>query len=324
MACIFTLNSAHADIRVGDKVTVPFNSKADKAKFVDIRGPQPDNPNIGSAYHSKKGIGASGGIVIVNVGTTNKSNDIATYYAPSGLSNGAGKIILQAGETLSMRIDFKVTDPDSAATPRLGLTSLNGLLASTQDGKQLDIPGGKDTLGGAVANGIAVCLVSAKDKAFNISNSLGGKRVFSSDANGPYQLKQDGWYQYTLKIYKTPTAEKFEVRITLNELNQSGNVSQCIGQHSATIVNTPFYKATTHGALAGFTFINNGKGHSGTKEYDNFYIEIEKGNQVGNLLVNHVEPTRKKSRSTSVTSEKTPTDYATLLGIGGISIVLPK
>ena len=317
LACIFSMGSAHADIQAGGKVTVPFNSKSDKAKFVDVRGAKPDSPTLGSAYHSKKGIGGNGGLVSINVGTTNKSNDIAVYYAPRGIQSDDGKIILKAGQTISLGVDFKVHAPESAATPRLGLASLKELLKRTQNGKQLDILGGKDTLGGGGVSGIGVCLVSPMDKEFNIINSQRGKKVFSSDAQGPYTLKQDGWYQYILKIYKTTTTGQFDVLITLNELNPSGKVSQRIGQHSATIMNTALYQTTNDGALAGFTFINNAKGHSSTKEYDNLQIEIQKGNQVGNVLVNHVEPTRKKSQTH-------PASYSTLLGIGGISIVIPQ
>ena len=316
IACVISIDSASAEIRAGGKVSISFDSKADKSKFVDVRGIDPDNSNLGSALSSKKGIGESGCLVCTNIGNDNKNNDVAVYYAPGGLKSAEGKIILNAGQTLSMGLDFKVIDPKSQATPRLGLVSSKGLLKRTQGGTEIDVKGGKDTLGGAILDGIGVCL-SGLQKDLNIINSKPGNKVFAKDANGPYTLKENAWYQFILNIYKTPTSGQFDVSITLNELNQSGKVTQRIGQHASTLMNPRFYSDTKTGALAGFTFINNAKGLTSTKEYDNFHIEIQKGNQVGNVLVKHVKPTRKKGKM------QTPT-YSTLIGIGDISIIIPK
>jgi len=320
-AYVFSTRQAESAVRAGDQISVSFQSKADKSLFVDVRSTTPDSKNLASAYSPDKGIGGSGGLTAINVGTSNKNNDFAVYYAPGGIAHDKGRIILKANQTLSMQIDFKVFDSTCLAAPRMGISSLKELMKRTKNGTQLNIAGAKDTVGGGPVHGIAMSLASAGSKSVNITNCVKFKKVKTPDPKGPYALKKGRWYQMVLKIYKTPTNGQFDVQITLNELNPSGKVSRLIGQHSAHLTNLEFYKTTNDGALAGFTFSSNNKKISTTKEFDNFKLEIKNGNLVGPVLAASATQKAKGTQGTPPTPANQP-NHSIILNIGDVSIII--
>lgn len=272
------MGSAQAVILAGDSVSIDFNTATDVDDFLDIRDDTPSDASIGSSHNAIGGTGATkGAISAVNVGTTNGSNDFATFYAPGGLNGGTGTIKLNTGDILNMSVDFFTTHVDEAATPRFGIVSLDDLNTFTTNGTVFDINNGKDTIGGTnISDGLSMNLATGGDKTFNIVNTFeGAARVFDTDPDGPFTLADATWYQFDFTLIKTATADEFDVTITLNQLNADGSFSSQIGTHNAIITNADLYtESGGNGVLAGFTFVHDGEPDTVTNEYDNLHITI--------------------------------------------------
>ena len=325
-SCIFfasLLGVSHAAIRSGSEMDVQFDSQKDIKTLVDVRYSNPDSEMLHSAFAAQKGTRQSGAVTVVNVGPNNRKNDVSVIYAPGGIfKSGEGKIILNSNETLSLSLNFRVKDPHSAATPRLGLISRKDALQLTHQGENLNIPKGNDMVAGKLVSGLGVCIASEGDKLLNIVHSVPPEKIFSTDKRGPYPLIRHGWYQMQLKIFKSPTEGEFDVSVGLHKLFVNGTHDQAIAHHSATIIDLDLYKEVGRGAFAGFNFVHDKDQNTCSEMYDNLHIKVESGNSVGKVLVEHVEfiPVRVQKPAGNASISKS----SVLIGVGGISIVIPK
>ena len=279
VAVLLSCCTTWAGISAGDSISVNFDTASDADDFILIRDDTPSSTTLDVAQDPAIGTGtpASGGLEVINVGTSNGGNDIAALYTPGGIV-ADGAISLAAGETLTMTLKFKTLNTAIAATPRMGIASLSDVAAATSDWTVLDINNGRDIISGArtginYADGIAVNLATTDDKVFNIVDVTGGGgRDIYNDPGGPYTLTDGVWYQFILDIIKSDMSDEFDVTATLNQLNGDGtDVASQIGNFSETIVNADLY---ADDFIAGFTVVHDAAADSVANEYDDLTITV--------------------------------------------------
>lgn len=234
--CLALCSMAQAGISNGFSISLDFNTALDADNFIVFRDDTPSTGTLGFAQNASLGIGGSGGVEMVNIGTNNGSNDIAVLYAPGGTAaNGA--INLPVGQSLVMSLKFRIENAALAATPRFGVASFADAATASANWTATDYNGAKDIIGGGSesADGIATNIQTNDDKQFTIINVQYNPDSLVKLIHDPtFNLTDGNWYQFILEITKTTTVGNFDVTSTLNGLGADGTASAQLGTLSTT------------------------------------------------------------------------------------------
>ena len=250
--------NVNAALVAGDSVSEDFNTSVANWALATNSG------QVSFAQDGAAGVGAvaSGGAVFTKVSTSGSANGDVFY----GVGGTPEAITLNAGDTLTMSVSYQASTATSASTPRLGLVSAVDLT----NGNILAGGTGNTTLGGLVQFGT--------NKGATIrSNDAGTVTNIQSSAEDPADTATftDGlWYTLNLTIFKSTTANEFDVSLSIDELNADGTAVTTAGliDSSGTVTNAAVYADTT--LFAGFHASFQGNGSTNGSEFDNFSLSI--------------------------------------------------
>ena len=285
-AVAFAAGSAQA-------VLVDFNQTSDMGEFIQIRSAAPSNTGLALVQNAAFGVGtpASGGVEKTDIGGNNNNNDIAAVYAAGGLYSNAA-ISFSPGEVMNLSLKFKTgigAQANLAATPRLGIAGITSVNTLTTNGTVTDTPGtsGRFIFGGnnnsstnnptdsialspSGGNAAIKDLQAVSTEAGNVS----ARQVFGDTLDDALMV-EDSWYEMSLSITKTNTADTFNIIGELNLLNGDGTtISSLVQQVIANSVVIPNLYADSQ-VVAGFSWTHNGgTPESMAAQMDDFSVEV--------------------------------------------------
>ena len=247
--------SAQAALVAGDSVTEDFNTNVNNWAL------STDPGEVTFAQDAAAGVGAvaSGGAVFTKVSTSGSEHGDVFY----GVGGTPEAVTLNAGDTLTMSVSYQVSIGSNASTPRLGLVSD----VNPTNGNVLVGGSSAATLGGLVQFG-------ASKAATVRSNDAGSVVNIQTDVADREAFTDGLWYTINLTIFKSVTADEFDVSVSIDELNADGTAVTTAGLVSAsgTVTNAAIYADTT--LFAGFHVSFAGSGNTHGSEFDNFNLAI--------------------------------------------------
>ncbi|MCG8449463.1 MAG: sulfatase-like hydrolase/transferase [Pirellulales bacterium] len=265
-----------AIIGANDTVLVDFNSATDVNDFFITKAASSSPGDLALNFNAGGGAGNSGAAIFGSattgsLGTNNGANDADALYAPGGLGSTTGEINLDPGDTLSLSIKLLIdpSNPNIAATPRLGVVVNDGNI----DVNNRNTIGGNNTASPNSDSTIGMLFRTDGDKLLTLRNTTGSGST-STDAPGAVTVSASQWYQFRFDLEKSQSPNQFFLSGAVDLLTADGSSvanSDVLSLNNELFVNSAAY---TNGLFAGFHMDVSAAPSTVAKTFDDFMISV--------------------------------------------------